>query len=50
MTGGQSRYLDQKYKGKSKQSLIIFDDMVQELDQTAIEELWLRAKYATVDT
>ena len=36
--------LDQKYKDKSKQSLIIFDDMVQERDQTAIEELWLRGR------
>jgi hypothetical protein len=36
--------LDQVYKDKSKQSLIIFDDMVQERDQTCIEELWLRGR------
>ena len=36
--------LDQVYKDKAKQSLIIFDDMVQERDQTPIEELWLRGR------
>lgn len=36
--------LDQVYKDKTKQSLIIFDDMVQEKDQQCIKELWLRAR------
>ena len=36
--------LDQVYKDKSKQSLIIFDDLVQEKDQQCIKELWLRGR------
>jgi hypothetical protein len=36
--------LDQIYKDKSRQCLIIFDDLVQEKDQQCIKELWLRGR------
>jgi hypothetical protein len=36
--------LDQQYKDKQKQSLIIFDDLCQEKDQQCIKELWLRGR------
>lgn len=36
--------LDEVYKDKAKQCLIIFDDMVQEKDQQCIKELWLRGR------
>jgi hypothetical protein len=36
--------LDQVYKDKSRQCLIIFDDLVQEKDQQCIKELWLRGR------
>ena len=36
--------LDEVYKDKSRQCLIIFDDLVQEKDQQCIKELWLRGR------